>query len=75
MKRRESTGSARSRRKSLKQKTKNIKIATEKPNIVESVFGKDVIERDPYKDKSLVNLEGYWGSLSHPETNVMKLLV
>ena len=50
-------------------------MAKENPNIVESVLGKDVIERDPYKDKSLESLEVYWGSLSHPETNVMKLLV
>ena len=74
MKRRESTGSARSRRKSLKKKTSNLKIAKEKPNIVESVLGKDIIERDPYKDKSLESFEVYWGALSHPETNVMKLL-
>ena len=59
----------------MKQKTKNLKIAKEKPNIVESVLGKDAIERYPYKDKSLEDLEGYWGSLSHPETKAMKLLV
>ena len=59
MKRRESTGSAWSRRKSLKKKNSNLKIAKEKPNIVESVLGKDVIERDPYKDKSLEELEVY----------------
>ena len=74
MKKRESTGSARNRRKVLKQKTKSLKIEKENPVILENELGEDAIERDPYEEISVEKIEVLWGALKNPTTNVMKLL-
>ena len=74
MKKRESTGSTKNRRKVLKQITKSLKIEKENPGILENELGEDAIERDPYEEISVGKIEVLWGALRHPTTNVMKLL-
>ena len=75
MKKRESTGSARKRKKVMTKKTSSLEIKKVNPLIRESELGKYVIDKVTYKVESVEQIEGLWGALNHPATNVMKLLV